>query len=140
MSQINTKGVDLLSMEILGSSKFPIKCVFCGQSEYFLKYPDGRIRRVDAISGPFYHYEQRKSDLYFDLDDKYFHCFNCGKDFHVLDFEVLVEGLSSKLPPEFARHFSMRTFKLFEKFPEIVKDLVLTVMDDFQQDLIVTND
>ena len=68
----------------------------------------------DKMKGPFVKYVKRENELYFDIERKYFHCENCGVEVDVTDFQVLIDQISSMLPPEYARGFSMRNLILFD--------------------------
>ena len=70
--------------------------------------------------------------MYFDLKRKYLHCSMCGKDINVVDIQVAIESLSSRLPPEYARSFSMKNMRLYNDHPRKAKSILPFMMDDFE--------
>ncbi len=87
----------------------------------------------EMMQGPFTTYKKRETELYFDLERKYEHCAYCGIDVEIVDFQVLIEKLSSRLPPSQARTFSMKNSRLFEIMPEQIVSLLSSILDEVQQ-------
>lgn len=94
----------------------------------------------EMMKGPFTKYKKRETELYFDLERKYEHCELCGIDVEVVDFQVLIEKISSMLPPEQARSFSMKNNRLFEILPEKSVSLLFTILDDAQREIVLPVD
>ena len=124
---------DIVSIDIVDSSMLPSVCPRCHQGSYFVAAPVGGFKKVNALEGPFYRYRRRESELYFDLEKKYFICNNCFQEIQITDFQVIVELISSNLPAEYARRFTMKNMHLFHMYPEKMKMMLSILMDDFEQ-------
>lgn len=92
------------------------------------------------LNGPFLRYKKRESELYFDLEKKYFKCTRCGLESEIVDIQVIIDNLSSKLPPEYARKFFMKNMRLYSSLPERMKALLLIMIDEFQQQVLIPRD
>jgi len=125
---------DILSFDLIGDSIVPAICPKCNHDSYIVEAPEGAFRKINVLKGPYYRYERRESDLYFDLKKKYLLCTNCGQEISIVDFQVMTELISSKLPPEYARMFSMKNMRLYDLYPEKMKALLLIFMDDFMME------
>jgi len=110
----------------------PPKCPRCGEEAYYLETSEIGFRRVQVLEGPFFEYTRRESELFFDLKRKYLHCSMCGEDINVVGIQVAIESLSAKLPPEYARSFSMKNMRLYCDHPRTAKSIVPFMMDDFE--------
>lgn len=94
----------------------------------------------EMMKGPINKYKKRETELYFDLEKKYEYCELCGIDVDVVDFQVLIEKISSMLPPKQARSFSIKNNKLFEVMPEKTVNLFFTILDDTQSQFVMPLD
>lgn len=93
-----------------------------------------------VMRGPITKYAKRKDDLYFDIEKKYEYCDFCKAKVEIVDFQVLFEKVSKKLPPEQARQFSIKTQKLFEMMPENTVDLFAAISEEGQQEIMMPVD
>ena len=93
-----------------------------------------------VMQGPITKFVKRQDDLYFDIEKKYEYCEFCKARVEIVDFQVLYEKLSSKLPPEQARQFSIKTQKLFEIMPENTVELFSAISEEGQQDIMMPID
>ncbi len=121
-------------MELIDSSWSSSTCPKCNQGSHFVIAPNGSPRKVNTLVGPFYRYEKRENELYFDLKKKYICCTDCGVEINILDIEVMIESLSSRLPPRYARAFSMKNLHLYRVHPRKAKLIIQILMDDFEPD------
>lgn len=123
---------DILSMDVIDGSTLPLSCPRCGEEPYIVNGFEGDFKEVKVLEGPFLRYRKRESELYFDLEKKYLNCIRCGHEMEVMDFQVIVEKISSKLPPKQARNFSMKNMRQFKSNPEKMKMILTIFMDDFE--------
>ena len=125
---------DLISSDLIDENHMPPKCPRCGEEPYYLETSEVGFRRVEVLEGPFFEYARRESELFFDLKRKYLHCSRCGEDINVVDIQVAIEALSSRLPPDYARAFSMKNMRLYNDHPGTAKTIIPFMMDDFESD------
>jgi hypothetical protein len=132
---------DLVSSDLIDSSHFQGICPKCGQGPYYVEEKDGCFRKVEVLEGPYFRYEKRESENYFDLAMKFFRCSNCRHDVVIFDFQVVLESLCSKLPPDYARKFSMKNYNLYCSHPEKMKTIIAILYGDFENnDFLDLND
>ena len=93
-----------------------------------------RTRSKRRARGPFFRYQRRESELYFDLEKKYVRCTSCGEELDIVDYQVMVEGLASMLPPEGARRFTMKNMDHFEEHPGKMKEIIQLLFREFEED------
>ncbi len=91
------------------------------------------MREVKSLEGPFFRYQRRESELYFDLEKKYVRCTSCGEELDIVDYQVMVELLASMLPPESARRFTMKNMDLFEQHPGKMKEIIPLLFREFEE-------
>jgi hypothetical protein len=93
-------------MGIVNEDDLPPACPFCKNTSRLSPNPNGGMREIKILEGPFFSYRRREKELYFDLEKKYAKCSSCGEELEIVDFQVMVELLASMLPPESARTYS----------------------------------
>ena len=94
----------------------------------------------EVMNGPITKYKKRETELYFDLEKKYEHCPYCGLDVEVVDFQVLMNRIASKIPPHQARSFSMKTERLFESIPRKTVRLLSAILSESQEKVVIPVD
>jgi len=92
------------------------------------------------LKGPYFRYEKRLDELFFDLKQKYLLCPICGAEISILDFQVLVDDISSTLSPEKARKFSMKIMGLYRDSPAYAIEVLAILGGDFQTEEESEND
>ena len=102
---------ELFFIGLIEESDKPILCPICSEGDQDEEQKTGSS---NVLEGPFTRYKKREEELYFDLEAKYLTCTNCGGEIRVIDFQVLVEEISAKLPPEEARAFSTKIMNLYD--------------------------
>jgi hypothetical protein len=111
---------------------YPIDtCPRCHHTPYSVVRGEA-LRKIQILKGPNTRYEKRDNDLFFDLTKKYYTCTHCGEEISVLDIQVLIEAVSTKLPPADARRFSMKTMGHYRLHPSLMKEVVPLIVDDFE--------
>jgi len=93
--------------------------------------PQGSPRHIKILRGPFFRYERRDTEPYFDLKQKYLLCTSCDGEITILDFQVLVEEISATLPPVKARKFSMKMMELYYDSHEHAIEVLSVLRGDF---------
>jgi hypothetical protein len=93
--------------------------------------PQGSPRHIKILRGPFFRYERRDTEPYFDLKQKYLLCTSCDGEITILDFQVLVEEISATLPPMKARKFSMKMMELYYDSHEHAIEVLSVLRGDF---------
>jgi hypothetical protein len=121
---------DLFYTGLIDGSNVPSRCPKCNKEDRFVE-TQGSPRQVKILSGPFYHYDRRETELYFDLSQKYLTCTSCGCDIVILDFQVLVEEISATLPSAEARKFSMKMMELYYDSHDYAIEVLSILRGDF---------
>ena len=111
----------------------PAVCPLCNKGPHFSPDPKGGMREVKSLEGPFFRYQRRESELYFDLEKKYVRCTSCGEELDIVDYQVMVEVLASMLPPENARRFTMKNMDHFEENPGKMKKIIQLLFREFEE-------
>jgi hypothetical protein len=132
MRLIGSGKPDLVSLDVVDGKLLPNICPKCKEGSYLVTMPPGSLREVHGLEGPYYRYRKRESEAFFDLEKKYLICINCLQEIEVMDYQVIVEHLSSKLPPEHARSFAMKSMHQYYLDPEKMKSVLLLIVDDFE--------
>jgi len=63
-------------------------CPHCHKSSYVVN-PGDIQRKISILEDPHTRYRERDSVLFFDLEEKFYQCVNCG-EISVLDIQVLI--------------------------------------------------
>lgn len=130
---------DLFYTGIIDGSNIPSSCPKC-------KANDGNeeaqrpLRLARLFNGPYFRYERRETELFFDLKQKYLQCLRCGSEITILDFQVLVEEISATLPPSKARKFSMKMMGLYQDSQEYAIEVLSILRGDFSSEVETEND
>ena len=125
--------LDIFCTGLIDGSNIPSSCPKCHEKDRWIETL-GSPRQVKILSGPFYRYERRETELYFDLRQKYLTCTDCGCDIVILDFQVLVEEISATLPPVNSRKFSMKMMELYYDSHEHAIEVLSILRGDFSQE------
>lgn len=110
----------------------PILCPVC--SEKAKTEEETLPESGSFLKGPFTRYRKRENELYFDLEEKYLTCPECRNEIRVIDFQVLVDKVSAKLPPEKARAFSMKIMDLYDDSRDYAIEVLSILTEDFNSE------
>jgi hypothetical protein len=120
-------------MGIVNEDDLPPACPFCKNTSRLSPNPNGGMREIKILEGPFFSYRRREKELYFDLEKKYAKCSSCGEELEIVDFQVMLELLASMLPPESARRFTKKNMDLFEESPGKMKEVIQLLFREFEE-------
>jgi len=114
---------------LIDGSNIPSSCPNCKENDQ----NDGTLSSssIKSLKGPYFRYEKRETELFFDLKQKYLECPSCGSEIVVLDFQMLVEEISATLPPVKARKFSMKMMGLYLDSREYAIEVLSILRGDF---------
>jgi hypothetical protein len=134
-SPINTENnqSEIIVMGVVDEMSKPAVCPICNKGPQIATHPNGGIKEVKSLEGPFFRYNRRESEFYFDLKKKYLNCSNCGEEIVIVDYQVMVELLASKLPPEVAKRFTMKNMNLLELYPDKMKEIIMLLFREFEE-------
>jgi hypothetical protein len=122
-------------MGIVDEGSLPAACPLCNNATRLAPNPNGGMREVKILEGPFFSYRKRETELYFDLEKKYVKCSSCGEELEIVDYQVMVELLASMLSPDSARRFTMKNMDLFEQHPGEMKEIIQLLFREFEEGL-----
>lgn len=129
---------DLFYMGLIDVSNLPSSCPKCKENDQ----NDGALSPsiIKPLKGPYFRYERRETELFFDLKQKYLKCPHCGSKILILDFQVLVEEISATLPPVKARKFSIKMMDLYLDSHEYAIEVLSILRGDFMLEAEPRND
>jgi hypothetical protein len=130
---------DLFYLGLIDGSNIPSSCPKCKESDHNME-AFGLSKPDKVLNGPFTRYEKRETEQYFDLKQKYLQCTICGCEITILDFQVLVEEISSTLSPIKARKFSMKMMGLYRDSQEYAIEVLSILRGDFSLEVEAKND
>lgn len=117
-------------MGLIDEANIPESCPLCKVNGQLSE--NHRQSNADmTLKGPFTRYQQRESELFFDLKEKYLKCINCGSEITVIDFQVMVDKISATLSPEEARAFSMKMMALYRDSHDYAIEVLSILTGDF---------
>ena len=121
---------DIFYMGLIDESNLPESCPKCKDNEQIAENQKHSSADM-TLKGPFTRYQRRGTELYFDLNEKYLKCPNCGSEITVIDFQVLVDEISATLPHEKARAFSMKMMGLYSDSRDYAIEVLSILTGDF---------